>query len=161
MTCPDAFAWSLFVRAITAEFWENWSTDRQVWPNDPWPRCGPDGLTENCCEALGASHDGSPENCPVFPVDTDGLPSHQLQALSKSHSVTLTDTAGSDDASWAGVPDVLRAAVIGDVQEELIYRNEVMAQYFFDNELYFTDGLAAVFERNTRAVEAYGPTRAS
>jgi len=55
------------------------------------------------------------------------------------------------------VPDALRAAVIGDVQDELIYRNEAMAQYLFDNELYFTDGLAAVFERNVRSAEAYAP----
>jgi hypothetical protein len=127
MTCPDAFAWSLLVRAVSAGFWENWSTDRQIWPNDPWPRCGPDGLTENCCEALGTSHDGSPEHCPVFPGETEGLPSHQLQVSSKAHSVTLANATGSDDPSWADVPDALRAAVIGDVQDELVYRNEAMA----------------------------------
>jgi len=157
MTCPDAFAWSLFVRAVSEGFWENWSTDRQIWPNDPWPRCGPDAITENCCQELGSSHDGSPEHCPVFPGDTEGLPSHQLQASSKAHSVTLANATSTDDATWDDVPDALRAAVIGDIQDELIYRNEVMAQYLFDNELYFTDGLAAVFERNARAVEAYAP----
>jgi hypothetical protein len=160
MTCPDAFAWSLFVRTVSGGFWENWSTDRQIWPNDPWPRCGPDGLTENCCPELGSSHDGSPEHCPVFPGGAEGFPSHQLQASSKAHSVSLANAAGSDDATWDDVPDALRAAVIGNIQDELIYRNEVMTQYLFDNELYFTDGLAAVFERNARATEAYAPYQA-
>src|SRR5438477_13201456 len=41
LTCPGAFAWKLFGESVTAGFWENWSTNRQVWPSDPWPRCRP------------------------------------------------------------------------------------------------------------------------
>jgi hypothetical protein len=157
MTCPDAFAWSLFVRAVGAGFWENWSTDRQIWPNDPWPRCDPDGLTENCCKELEVSNDGAPEHCPVFPGDTEGVPSHQLREPSKAHSIPLISATDASGGSWDDVPDALRAPVIGGVQEELIYRNQPMAQYLFDNELYFTDGLAAVFDRHARSVEAYAP----
>ncbi len=160
MTCPDDLAWSLFARAISDGFWENWSTDRQIWPNDPWPRCGPDGPTENYCSELTPSNDGSPEHCPVFPGETEGMPSHQVQQASKAHSMTLANATDAENATWDDGPVALRATVIGDIQDELIYRNEPMAQCLFDNELYYTGGLVAVFDHHARSVEAYAPYQA-
>ena len=158
MTCPDAFAWSLFTRVVSEGFWENWSTDRQVWPRAPWPRCLPGGGGGNCCAAVTIDNEAAPEHCPVYPGPTDGAPRHIVGEPSKAHQIDLA--AASRDGTWESVPTILRNAVIGGVMVELVYRNEPMVDYVFDNELYYTEGLGKVFERQARAALAYAPYRA-
>ena len=155
MTCPDAFAWSLFARIVTEGFWENWSTDRQVWPSAPWPRCTPGAEVGTCCAAVAIANEAAPEHCPVFPGETDGAPRHIVGEPSKAHQMELAAVA--PDASWESVPAVLRNAVIGGTMVELVYRNQPMVDYIFDNELYYTEGLGAVFDRHARAALAYAP----
>lgn len=78
-TCPDSFAWSMFAQIVSQHFWEGWSTDRQTWPSDPWPRCRPDETPGQCCASVELSRNAAPEHCPVFPGGTPGVPSHQVQ----------------------------------------------------------------------------------
>lgn len=161
ITCPDAFAWKLFAETVAAGFWENWSTNRQVWPSNPWPRCAP-GESGNCCPSVAVSNETWPEHCPVFPGSTAGAPEHVVGEPSKAHQIDLADAAVGDAdrdgaGEWEDVPAILRNAVIGAVQNELIYRNQPMVDYIFDRSLYHQEGLAAVYDNFVRALSAYAP----
>jgi len=162
MTCPDAFAWKLMADSVAAGFWENWSTNRQVWPSDPWPRCTPGDTTGKCCPEVAASNDAWPEHCPVFPGASEGAPGHGLAEPGVAARVSLAQAApedanGDGRVDWADVPAALRTPVIGSVQGELVYRNRPMVDYIFDRGLYATDGLTGVFTNILRTTETYAP----
>jgi len=160
MSCPDSFAWTLFAKAVKAGFWENWTSDRQAFPPDPWPRCKPGEAAETCCSGLVMSNEAWPQHCPVFPGATPGMPDYVLEPPSKAHAAALFAATGTIDATlgdWDTVPDNLRAAVIGSIQNELVFRNEVMMQYLFDRQMYHLEGLKAIFDAHERALGAYAP----
>ena len=162
MACPDAFAWKLMVESVAAGFWENWSTNRQAWPSDPWPRCAPGETEGACCPTVVTSNDAWPEHCPVFPGPTEGVPVDSLAEPGVAAHVTFAEAApkdanGDGRIDWADVPAALRTPVIGSVQGELVYRNQPMVDYIFDRGLYATDGLARVFGDFARATESYAP----
>ena len=161
LTCPDAFAWNLFVASVSEGFWENWSTNRQTWPSDPWPRCKP-GETGQCCAAVEISNVAWPEHCPVFPGATAGLPQEVATEPAIARQITLANAAqgdadGDGKAEWEDVPRALRTPVIGDLQGELVYRNEAMVDYIFDRGFYSADGLARVFGNLTSTAGSYAP----
>ncbi|MFG1343550.1 hypothetical protein V5F59_01530 [Xanthobacter autotrophicus DSM 431] len=156
-SCPDSFAWLLFAQAVSQHFWEDWSTDRQTWPSDPWPRCRPGEAPGQCCAGVEISNDAAPLHCPVYPGPTPGVPDDQVRQPVTAHQMSLTEATGRADTPWKDVPDSLKAPVIGALQDELIYRNEPMVNYVFDNELYFTEGLARVFRNAVAARAAYAP----
>ncbi len=156
-TCPDSFAWSMFAQIVSQHFWESWSTDRQTWPSDPWPRCRPDETPGQCCASVELSLNAAPEHCPVFPGGTPGVPSHQVQPPATAHQLTLSQATGRTNAAWKDVPDILKAPVIGALQDELIFRNQPFIDYVFDNELYFVEGLSRVFANAVKSGAAYAP----
>lgn len=161
ISCPDSFAWKTFAEITTQEWWENWSTDRQMFPSDPWPRCEP-GQSANCCPDVVGLNDVWPQHCPVFPGLVAGVPAHVVERPSKAHRVALAQAAsvdvnGDGKNDWADVPAILKNAVIGAVDNELIYRNEQMVDYIFDPGLYSVDGLAAVYTNFVKAIGAYAP----
>jgi hypothetical protein len=157
MSCPDAFGWKLFVEAVKDGFWENWASDREIFPSDPWPRCLP-GQAGNCCPAVATSNDAWPQHCPVFPGATPGVPDHMVQIPGKAHLTALSAVAAVKGAGkWEDVPAVLKNAVIGAVQNELVYRNEPMVNYVFGGELYYAEGLGRVYDNFVRAISAYAP----
>jgi hypothetical protein len=160
-SCPDAFAWRTFIDAVGHRFWEDWSTDDETWPTDPWPRCRP-GESENCCAGLSISNQAQPVHCPVFPGPTAGVPDHRPHEPTKAHQVSLAEAAEGDAdgdglGEWEDVPAMLKTAVIGNEQVELVYRNRPMVEYIFDHELYSTEGLERVYDRYRRAVATYSP----
>lgn len=162
MSCPDAFAWKLLADSVKAGFWENWSTNRQVWPSDPWPRCAPGEAGGNCCAEIATSNEPWPEHCPVFPGVAEGAPEHGLAEPGVAAQVSLVEAAPTDvnrdgRIDWADVPSALRTPVIGSVQGELVYRNQAMVDYIFDRGLYASDGLAGVFANFSRASATYSP----
>lgn len=161
IACPDAFAWKVFADVTRQAWWEDWATDRQTFPSDPWPRCAP-GESGNCCPAV--SNEAWPEHCPVFPGATEGVPDHMVGEPSKAHQIDLSKAAVGDadrdgKSEWEDVPAVLKNVVIGAVQNELVYRNRPMVDYIFDRGLYSTEGLAAVYDNFVRALAAYAPRR--
>jgi hypothetical protein len=164
MTCPDAFAWRLFVASVRQGFWQNWSTNRQVWPSDPWPRCKAGETPGQCCPALAISNQAWPEHCPVFPGASPGVRDEMLsppavaQQLSLAAAVGGTATAAGKAApSWSDVPASLKNAVIGGLQGELVYRNRPMVEYIFGRDLYSTDGLARVYDNMVCAADGFAP----
>jgi hypothetical protein len=160
VSCPDAFAWSMFVRIVSEKFWEDWTTDRQLWPSDPWLRCRPGSSGKECCPAIEISNNASPEHCPVFPGPTPGVPLNQVRVPVTAHQIDLASASGHGaQGKWDDVPAILKAPVIGALQEELIYRNRPMVDYVFDNELYFTEGLTRVHENLTKALATMAPRR--
>ncbi|MBZ6074825.1 hypothetical protein [Microvirga puerhi] len=162
MTCPDAFAWTLFVRSVRDNFWEDWTTDRQMWPSDPWPRCRPGTAPDRCCPAIEISNTGAPEHCPAYPGPTPGVPSHQVRAPVTAHQMSMEQALGvlgKSDGRWDNVPAILKSPVIGALQDELIFRNKPMVDYVFDNELYHTEGLIRVFDNFVTALGSAAPRR--
>jgi hypothetical protein len=163
MSCPNAFAWKRFVETIRDGWWENWSTDRQTWPSDPWPRCTP-GETANCCQAVEASNETWPAHCPVYPGDAPGQPDRRVRPPSKAHQIPLSaigDANGDGTVDWADVPDGFRSVVMAQEQYEIVYRNQPTVNYTFARDLYHTDGLADLYDNFVNAQRAYAPRRAS
>ncbi len=161
MSCPDAFAWSLYAEVTAAGWWENWATDRQVWPSDPWPRCAP-GESGKCCPAVASSNEIWPLHCPVFPGDAEGVPQYMVGtpfqfSEIKTVIAALRDRIRAHTTKWEDVPDVLKNAVIGAEQNELVYRNKAMVDYIFSRDLYYTEGLAGVYANFVKAIGAYTP----
>jgi hypothetical protein len=72
-----------------------------------------------------------------------------------------TEVLDRNGRNWADVPAVLKAPVIGALQEELIYRNRPMADYVYDNELYHTEGLIRVFSSYVAMLGTYAPRHAA
>ncbi|MCV0424738.1 MAG: hypothetical protein K5905_04655 [Roseibium sp.] len=162
MSCPDSFAWKLFTQVVRERFWENWTSDRQAWPSDPWPRCLPGGATENCCSSLEGSNDSLPEHCPVFPGEAKGVPQQILNAPSTARGLPMTVATGHGDhggRSWSDVPNSLKTMVIGNLQKELVFRNRHMMNYIFDRQLYHVEGLKAVYQAFTEKLGANAPYR--
>lgn len=160
LSCPDSFAWKLFTHVVRAGFWENWSSDKQTWPSDPWPRCGNGNTATNCCAALESSNESQPVHCPVFPGATSGVPEHILETPAMAHSLPMAMAArGAVSGLWSEVPDSLKAVVIGDLQKELVHRNQPMMDYIFDRQMYHVEGLKAVYQAHTEKLGTYAPYR--
>lgn len=161
-SCPDSFAWKLFVDIVQAGFWENWSTDRQTWPSDPWPRRQEGSPKKNCCPSLVISNEVWPKHCPVFPGATKGMPAHVVQPAHNRHFGSFLSFLEDKSklGKWDDVPAILKSPVIGAIQNELIYRNKPMMGYIFDREMYHVEGLADIFDANVQALAAFAPYQA-
>lgn len=157
MTCPDAFAWKLFVEALEEEFWVNWAADPYTWPATPLPLCANAPAGSPCCdpdslENPGYDNSADPATfCPYFPGDhlDDGtLPdNHTAQPLSKAHVhafATVEEEPGR---------------VIRQEMAELVFRNQPMFDYVFANNLYHSNGLGELFTRNSQAMSSTAPYR--
>ncbi len=68
MTCPDMFAWRLYINAIRDQWWSRWADERQNWPAKPYPLCVDGGTPGVSCCMPGASNNPK-GHCPVFPGD--------------------------------------------------------------------------------------------
>lgn len=158
MTCPDAFAWLLFVEAIEQEFWINWAADNYTWPTHPLPLCSGDTPTGSpCCDPDSLENPGYDNSqdpatfCPYYPGDhqEDGtLPeNHTAHPLSKAH-VHAFSTVSEDPGR-----------VIRQEMAELVFRNQPMFDYVFRNNLYHSNGLGELFLRNSQAITSTAPYR--
>lgn len=161
MTCPDAFAWKLFVEALQEKFWLNWAADKYTWPNAPLPLCtnAPDGTP--CCDPNsltnpGYKNAGNPAKfCPYYPGDhlTDGtLPeNYPAQPLAKSQVHAFALQAATVEAE--------PGRTIRQEAAELVFRNKPMVDYIFTNNIYHTIGLQELFVRNSHAMSSTAPYR--
>ncbi|MCW5842356.1 MAG: hypothetical protein KIT77_13995 [Caldilinea sp.] len=160
MTCPDAFAWRLFLEAIEQEFWLYWAADQLTWPAQPLPLCTDDTAAGTACCTPGSlenpgydNADDPAVNCPYYPGDHldaggDAI-LHTAQPLSKSHVNAFSAPAGEDPGR-----------VIRQEMAELVFRNKPMFDYVFANNIYNTDGLGELFARNSQAMTSSAPYRA-
>ncbi len=151
VTCPDAFSWKLFVEVIGDEFWLNWAADQYSWPEEPYPLCQADADDRSACCTPGSLENpgyDDPENparhCPYFPgehiaagADPLILESNPPAVAQDPHHTSLVPPDDSDPGR-----------VIRQEMAELVFRNEPMFDYIFDNNIYHTDGLAEVFARS-------------
>jgi hypothetical protein len=162
MTCPDAFAWKLFVEALRDEFWVNWAADAYTWPALPLPLCSAELPAETpCCRPGSLTNPGYDNaqdpatNCPYFPGDHVAAGAEPItpqgQPLSKAHAnaFSLAASALADDPG----------RVIRQEMSELVYRNKPMFDYVFANDLYHTDGLSRLFAHNSQAMAGQAPYR--
>ncbi|MFW5834845.1 MAG: hypothetical protein ACOCYE_12190 [Pseudomonadota bacterium] len=150
-TCPDAFAWTQFLGAIQAEFWQQWANDETVWVAQPKPLCTAD-RPDDCCfvdaeatpqvgyrdaagEIVAPAVVGGPgEHCPYIPADWGGAEETEFAGGKpfRSHNTTFLRTL--DPARIARQQEV-----------EVVYRNDSFVRYATENELYSRAGLAKLF----------------
>lgn len=172
MTCPDMFSWKLFAEIVLAGFAQQWATDQEVWPNNPWPLCDA-SISSQCCRADGLNNDAS--HCPSFPGSTPTAfaltpgagtgPKRQgrLPALLRlSGQLGVPARAASDAALTAhlGAPaqspdDPTR--LLRQENNELVFRNRPMFDYILQNGLYYQQGLSTVFANNARDIKNNAP----
>ena len=162
MTCPDAFAWKLFIDALDEEFWANWAADNYTWPANPLPMCPANAPAGSpCCRLDSLTNPGydNPNDpatsCPYYPgdhLDAGEEPiSPKAQPLSKAHAHAFSLPA-SEVAADPG-------RAIRQEMAELVFRNKPMFDYVFSNNLYHRDGLGELFQRNSAAMTSSAPYR--
>ena len=164
MTCPDMVGWKLFAEAIQNEFWKNWASDGQTWPQNPLPLCPasatsptpntPPGSSGGACCTPGATGNPS-DQCPVFPGDQPGKATIRVgQPLSKAHATLFTPEAAraANLAVATAEPDPGRK--IRQAMAEVVFRNKPMLDYVFSSGLYYQEGLQALFKRVSDYVNA-------
>ncbi|MCB0171627.1 MAG: hypothetical protein KDJ97_13830 [Anaerolineae bacterium] len=161
MTCPDMFAWKILIEQIQQEFWLNWAADQYMFPPDgPLPLCEP-GATDrsNCCMPGSTTNPGYDDDvnpgrvCPYFPGDNldpgdePNMLESKLPRVQQGSHFTFPEPAEG----------VETGREIRQSQAEIVFRNKAMFDYLFENDLYNTDGLKAVFDRATAAMEQGAP----
>ena len=115
MTCPDMFAWKLFVDVIRDEFWSRWAGEKDNWPEKPFRMCRAGEVpTKECCKP-GASTN-SATNCPRFPGDAErnSMGAHSLDQP-RELMQSLTEHLFTQD--FHGDLEQLEAAVEDEVGE--------------------------------------------
>ena len=176
MSCPDMFAWKLFVDVTRQEWWSNWASDQHTWPKEPLRLCEPGQAGPDCCLPGAADNPGYSDpgtdpdyaysmHCPYFPGDHDALAGgpRRLGMPIGAHAITLG--AGGIAAnlttplSRPGEPEPGR--VIRQEVGEITVRNQAMFDYIFENNLYNQAGIAAVFDRNSANLAANAPYQAT
>ena len=138
ITCPDAFAWSLFARAIDQEFWRNWATDSQTWPPEPYPLCGAaNDKGAGCCMPGNEKNPGyedktnPSQHCPFIPGDFDGANTTIIPHQANPQA------AAQITAFHASMPvPGEEGRVIRQEVAEIVFRNEPFLDYVFANNLY-------------------------
>ncbi len=159
ISCPDAFSWKLLVEAINDEFWVNWAADQYAWPAEPLPLCQADAEDRSeCCTASSLENPGydDPEDparhCPYFPGE-------HLAAGADPLTLESNPPAIAQDSHFSAVnpQDIEEGRVIRQEMAELVFRNEPMFRYIFDNNLYHTNGLAEVFARSQANLSSGAP----
>ncbi|MEO1538887.1 MAG: hypothetical protein AAFU59_00800 [Pseudomonadota bacterium] len=150
-TCPDAFAWSQFLEAIDQEFW-NWGIDQTAWPAKPLPICTAE-VTTNCCPQDILDNPGTTPNdsCPYnraafdpvppLPVSPNGTPSGIVVSHRGAHKKTP-------------VEEIDPGRLLRDLEVELVFRNPVMIEDIFKNDLYSKEGLGARLRAANAAVSS-------
>jgi len=162
MSCPDAFAWKMFLNAIKAEFWKNWAYDAYNWPKSPYALCSANYVSSSCCAPGSKANPGYNNtsnpgvHCPYYPGDhlasgkqiiTTGKPSfkqHFYQTSIGNSSIINKIDPGR---------------VIRQEMAEVVYRNRQMWAYTFENNLYNTNGLAHKFKTQKDAINSNAPYR--
>ncbi|MCB0087091.1 MAG: META domain-containing protein [Caldilineaceae bacterium] len=164
MSCPDMFAWKLFIESLQQEFWRNWAADQYTWPQDgPLPLCPVDAPNGSACCTIGSTTnpgyddaDNPGRVCPYYPGDN-------LAADEEPDTLETNEMAVAQDSHFeAPIPaeGVEPGRVIRQQMAEVVFRNKPMFDYIFENDLYNTDGLAAVFQRAGDAIHNGAPYRA-
>lgn len=136
-SCPDAFAWGQFIKAISNEWW-NWGIDQTVWPTHPLPLCS-STVTKNCCNPDAKINPAGPQptQCPVFRADYN--PPSPLPAIpngTPSKQVINHRGLVAEDKIDPG-------RLLRDLELELVFRNKSMVDYIYRHDLYSKEGLGA------------------
>ncbi|WP_223787525.1 hypothetical protein [Marinicella meishanensis] len=159
MACPDAFAWTQFMNAVTAEFWQNWATDQQIWVAKPKAYCA-DAKDSDCCELnpktgktnYRGNASGGNSHCPLYPESMGGI---QLTVFADEHELSphiASQARHLDD-------DVSRIA--RDTEAEIVYHNLPFFNYSVTQDLYHTNGLIDLYKREQFQAQQQAPQRPS
>lgn len=160
MSCPDMFAWKLLIEAIQDEFWLNWAPDAYSFPSEPLPLCAADATDLSaCCSVDSLVNPGydDPENpgkhCPYFPAD-------HLDAGGAPVMIPANFPAVAQDGHFEATVDyegISEGRAIRQEVAEVVFRNEAMFDYIYENDIYHADGLAAVYARAGAAMADGAP----
>lgn len=163
MSCPDAFSWKLLLDAIQQEFWATWAADELTWPQEDfppddavadttgaYPLCSDPGADPaRCCDPASLENPGYDDpaypakHCPYLPAlhrDQEGYvaPSRYARPQSKAHAHAFTTASDT--------PITEEGRIIRQEMGEVVYRNEPLWRYVFENSLYHRPGVAAAYE---------------
>ena len=140
MTCPDAFAWTQYLSAIRARFW-NWGIDQTVWPAEPWPICTKD-VTKNCCprDIFNNPPKKPNKHCPFNRQDYYPTPPLPTQPNGTPSGVVLSHR-GAHKKTY--VEELDPGRMLRDLEVELIFRNKQMVEDIFYNDMYSREGMGA------------------
>lgn len=172
MSCADMFAWKLYAEVVRDEFWRKWAPDQYTWPQGAFDSSGKQtsfalplcstGVTP-CCTPGSANNPGYDNKddpavqCPYFPGDHSG-PQPVLYGAppSKAHLPTFMQLVSIREQEEARRRSTSSdpGRVIRQSMSELVFRNEPMFDYVFENGLYHQQGIADVFKRNAANITA-------
>ncbi len=174
MSCPDMFSWKLFVEVVRQEWWTDWASDEQTWPQKPFKLCADGKPGPDCCLPGNKSNPGYEQaenpavNCPYFPGDHQELleslvPPRRLRQPIGAHAIFLGQGGLANGLMTLlgkpGEPEPGR--VIRQEVGEITVRNKPMFDYIFRNDLYNSQGIARVFARNQGNLASKAPYQAS
>lgn len=165
LTCPDMFAWKLFVDVVKQEFWANWAADQQTWPGCsagapgcltpdhpatmPLPLCAAGSDPAKCCNPQSNQNPGynnawnPAEFCPYFPGDHRGTANEDPigEPLGIAHFSSFAHALHFTEQRLAQA-DPSRS--VRQTMSEIVFRNKPMWQFVFDHNLYNQEGLVKV-----------------
>ncbi|HZP66206.1 MAG TPA: hypothetical protein VFB32_07845 [Rudaea sp.] len=174
MSCPDMFAWKLYADVIRDRWWVRWAAEDQNWPAQPYALCAGNESPKNthCCAFGDAGND--PKHCPVFPgalaqqlhipllrAPLDQPPTLRPSFAADVHGVSrrLLAIAQAQTDDKEHIESIGRQ--IRQDNNEYTVRNEAFHDFVFRNDLYNTEGVAAVFARNAQFLATNAPYRAT
>jgi len=158
LTCPDSFAWKQFLEAVKSEFWTNWSTDQQIWVEEPKAFCSTKSQ-KDCCElnkksgkvTYRGTSSSSNYNCPLYP-GSDKKTKIKLTRFSDKQK--LSPHAKNQSEPLEDISRIGR-----DTEAEIVYHNKSFFNYSIANDLYHTNGLANIFKAKQFEAEKQAPFR--
>ncbi len=159
ISCPDAFSWKLFIEAVNDEFWVNWAADQYAWPENPLPLCQADAEDRSACCTPGSLENPGYDDAENPAVNCPYFPGEHLAAGADPFILESNPPAIAQDAHFSSsvTRDLDTGRVIRQEMAELVFRNEPMFRYIFDNNLYNTNGLAEVFARSEANLSSHAP----
>ncbi|MGD2116992.1 MAG: hypothetical protein PVG66_01420 [Chromatiales bacterium] len=170
MTCPDMFSWKLFVEVVQDKWWTNWADEQQNWPEQPYPLCSGSQAPSKakCCSPDATGNDK--EHCPVFPGDSmatlkatdEAMLNPPARALrngftSLIHSLAPRLNRLLEKSGETGPEAESIGRIIRQDNSELTVRNRPFHEYLFRNNLYNTEGVVDVYNRNSRNIPTHAP----
>jgi hypothetical protein len=166
VTCPDMFAWKLFIDITRQKWWTMWASDPETWPPEPYRMCSTGEADADCCRP-GATNNPDSLHCPYFPGQAlptaleikPGLPpARRLGQPVGAHAMFFGRGGleiGLESFGKPGEPEPGR--VLRQEVGEITVRNKDMFDYIFLNNLYNQQGIARVYTRNAENLMRNAP----
>ena len=166
VTCPDMFAWKLFIDITRQKWWTMWASDMETWPPKPYKLCSGGETDTDCCQP-GLPNNPDPTHCPYFPgralpgaleARPELPPARLLGQPVGAHAMFFGRGGmeiGLESFGKPGEPEPGR--VLRQEVGEITVRNKDMFDYIYSNNLYNQQGIASIYTRNAENLARNAP----